>query len=60
MAAVTVRGLIFFGPAAFLFEVRPLILEKLFPMIIPRIKSAEMAEIEKITSKQCYIKQLMS
>ena len=53
MAAVTVQGLIFWGHA-FLFEVRPLILEKLFPMIIPRIKSAEMAEIEKITSKQFY------
>ena len=37
MSAVTVQGLIFFAPAAFLFEVCPLIFGKLFPIFIPRI-----------------------
>ncbi len=49
MAAVTVRGL--------LFEVRPLILEKLFPIIDNRTSNKErtMAEIKKIKGKDFYI-----
>ena len=48
MAAVTVQGLNFFGPAAFLFKVRPLIFEKLFPIIITRIKSAQWQKLRKL------------
>ena len=48
MAAVTVRGLIFFCPAAFLFEVRPLVFGKLFPIFIPRIKSAQWQKSRKL------------